>query len=191
MTLELFQDDRRASSCTVGAVVVPPNPNDVVYTPPDCAKLIVDRFKPTGRILEPCRGHGAFTDLMPGCEWCEIEQGRDFFGWTEPVDWIVTNPPYSKFRDFFRHAITVAENIVVLIPVAKHFTSWPIIRMARDHGGLRHMRYMGAGQDMGFPFGFPVAAHWYCRGWDGDISVSYYTPNPTGHAPARSAAEGR
>lgn len=151
------------------------NDRDVVFTPDRFAADIVAFFKPSGRVLEPCKGDGVFLRYMPSAEWCEIREGRDFFGWTEPVDWIVTNPPYSIFRDFFRHAITIADNIVVLMPVAKHLTSWPIIRLAREHGGLRHIRYMGAGHDMGFPFGFPVAAHWYCRGWSGDISVSYYT----------------
>lgn len=160
------------------------NRKDVVFTPDRFAADIVDYFKPSGRVLEPCKGDGAFLRYMPGAEWCEVREGRDFFAWTDRVDWIVTNPPYSTFRDFFRHAINVADNIVVLIPVAKHFTSWPIILMAKEHGGLRHLRYMGAGQDMGFPFGFPVAAHWYCRGWGGDISVSYYTSNRWGERTA-------
>lgn len=153
------------------------NPKDVVFTPCEFAADIVRFFKPMGKVLEPCKGDGAFLRHLPDAEWCEISEGRDFMAWEKPVDWIVTNPPYSTFRDFFAHACKVAENIVVLIPVAKHFTSWPIIRLADEHGGLRHVRYMGRGRDMGFPFGFPVAAHWYSRGWKGDISVSYYSPN--------------
>jgi hypothetical protein len=45
-------------------------------------------------------------------DWCEIKRGRDFFAWTEPVDWIVTNPPWSQFRAFLQHAMTLAEKVV-------------------------------------------------------------------------------
>jgi hypothetical protein len=58
--------------------LVPCNGNDRIYTPPFLAKLIIEHFKPQGKILEPCRGKGAFSDLMPGCDWCEIDEGKDF-----------------------------------------------------------------------------------------------------------------
>ena len=37
---------------------------DVVMTPFPTAKYIVDYFKPTGKMLEPCKGHGAFLRAM-------------------------------------------------------------------------------------------------------------------------------
>ena len=36
------------------------NPNDVVFTPDPIAKTIVGMFKPSGIVLEPCKGEGAF-----------------------------------------------------------------------------------------------------------------------------------
>jgi acetylornithine/succinyldiaminopimelate/putrescine aminotransferase len=30
--------------------------NDVVFTHPELAKRLIEHFKPTGRILDPCRG---------------------------------------------------------------------------------------------------------------------------------------
>ena len=80
--------------------------DDVVYTPADVAADVVTHFGPYGKILDPCRGGGVFTDLMPGCEWCEIRDGVDFFDWQEPVDWIVSNPPYSIFSKIMRHSMT-------------------------------------------------------------------------------------
>jgi hypothetical protein len=56
------------------------DPSDVVYTPDWCASDMIDWFKPSGRVLDPCKGAGAFFDKMPdGAEWCEIREGRDFF----------------------------------------------------------------------------------------------------------------
>src|ERR1043166_3962728 len=49
--------------------------------------------------------------------WCEIKAGRDFFAWTEKVDWIVTNPPWSQIRAFLRHGMKVADNIVFLLTI--------------------------------------------------------------------------
>ena len=39
---------------------------DVVMTPPETAIKILNHFKPTGKILEPCRGDGAFYNAMVG-----------------------------------------------------------------------------------------------------------------------------
>lgn len=41
------------------------NPRDKVFTPDDVARDIVAYFKPTGRILEPCAGDGAFLKYLP------------------------------------------------------------------------------------------------------------------------------
>lgn len=63
------------------------NPNDVVFTQDHIARDIVRYFKPTGRMLDPCCGNGAFLKYMPGADWCEITKGKDFFEWKDPVDW--------------------------------------------------------------------------------------------------------
>ena len=72
--------------------LTPCNGNDKVYTPSSLAELIINHFKPTGKILEPCRGKGAFSNLMPNCDWCEIDEGKDFFTIEGHWDWLVTNP---------------------------------------------------------------------------------------------------
>ncbi|GAA5150432.1 hypothetical protein GCM10023213_49110 [Prosthecobacter algae] len=91
--------------------------NDVVQTPLELAGRIVKHFKPTGRILEPCKGEGNFLHFMPGASWCEISEGRDFFDWTTPVDWIITNPPWSEIRTFLQHSMDLANDIVFLMTV--------------------------------------------------------------------------
>jgi len=61
--------------------------NDLVYTKSTLAKRLISFFHPTGRILDPCRGNGAFYDNLPETrDWCEIRDGRDFLEWGEPFD---------------------------------------------------------------------------------------------------------
>jgi hypothetical protein len=147
------------------------NPNDVVYTPDAVAKMIADEFKPTGRILEPCKGEGAFMRHLPaGSEWCEIREGRDFFNWKEPVDWIVSNPPYSLWDRWFPHSLALASNVVYLVPFSKVFKSMGTIRQIYDYGGIVKVLVMPAGK-AGFPFGFPCGAFHFKRGYAGPIEL--------------------
>jgi hypothetical protein len=88
--------------------------NDRIYTPDYLAKEIVEHFKPIGKILEPCCGEGAFLKYLPTADWCEIDKGRDFMLAKGKWDWIITNPPYSKYRDFLSHSFDLADNIVFL-----------------------------------------------------------------------------
>jgi hypothetical protein len=149
------------------------NPADVVYTPAWYAQAVVQHFQPTGRILEPCRGGGVFTGLMPGCDWCEIADGRDFFHWRAPVDWIVTNPPYSIWSKFMRHAMTVAENIVFVIPVNKPFNSEKCLRDIWQWGGIKEIYAITPGNQLNFPIGFPTGAVHFKRGYRGPMTVGF------------------
>jgi hypothetical protein len=147
------------------------NPNDVVYTPDAVAKMIVDEFKPTGRILEPCKGGGAFMRYLPaGTDWCEIHEGRDFFDWKEPVDWIVSNPPYSNWERWLEHSFKIASDIVYLVPFAKVFKSMGTVRAIYDYGGVVKVIVMPAGK-AGFPFGFPCGAFHFRRSYKGTIEL--------------------
>jgi len=100
---------------------------DRVMTPPGLARAIIEHFKPSGRMLEPCRGAGAFLKAMKGADWCEIERGRNFFDYKKNVDWIVTNPPWSLLRAFLKKAMEVSDNVVFLCTV-NHF--WTKARVA-------------------------------------------------------------
>lgn len=156
------------------------NPNDVVYTPDWVAKDMVEYFRPSGRILDPCAGDGVFLKhLPPHTEWCEIEKGRDFFKWTEPVDWIVGNPPYNVFADWFEHSRNIASNVVYILPCNKPFNSNRIIEDLEIWGGMVHMRYYGRAAAV-FPYlgvGFPVGAIHFQRGYHGGMTMSYYEGN--------------
>jgi len=124
---------------------------DVVYTPDWVAKDMVEYFKPTGKILEPCSGDGSFLNYLPSAEWCEIEKGRDFFKWDKKVDWIIGNPPYKQFDNFLQHSFSLAENIVFLIPGDKPFNSMARLRMVNSFGGIAAARFYCDGPQMDMP----------------------------------------
>jgi len=153
-----------------------PNKNtpdkDVVYTPESLAITIINYFKPTGLVLDPSRGDGAFyNNFDTERDWCELAEGKDFLEYNRKVDWIITNPPWSKMRKFLQHAMEIADNIVYLTSI-NHYTT-----KAR----LRDMKLMGFGikefycidTPKSFPqSGFQLAAVYTKRNYSGDIKLT-------------------
>lgn len=149
-----------------------PKRGDRVFTPDWCAWDMLQHFRPSGRVLEPFRGEGAFTRKTAGWFWCEIDEGRDFFDWSEPVDWIVSNPPYSKLRPVWRHAATVADNIVFLIPLRNWVSGFGFVEEALTYGHPLEIRLYGTGGNLGFPMGNAVGAIHWRRGYRGSTAWS-------------------
>lgn len=156
------------------------NPNDVVYTEYTIALDIVRHFKPMGRVLDPCRGDGVFYralqeyGLTP--EYCEIDEGKDFYAFWEEVDWCIGNPPYSLFLEWMKHSFEVAKNIVYLVPTNKVFQSWNMIAGIEKYGGIHGMLVFGSGRSIGLPFGFSVGAFHFQRGYHGLVDLQFKKP---------------
>lgn len=91
--------------------------DDVVMTPIDLAERLVKHFKPKGKGLEPCCGSGNILRFLDNADWCEIEKGRDFFEYNEKVDYIFTNPAWSKIRPFLQHSMELANDIYFLFTI--------------------------------------------------------------------------
>ena len=149
------------------------NQTDKIMTREAIAIQIINHFKPTGLVLEPCRGKGSFYNNFH-CEkdWCEIDEGKDFFDYNKKVDWIITNPPYSIYDLFLLKAFEVADNIVFLVPLAKAFKSRKIDKEIEKYGGLKEIVMLGSGGTIGFPFGFPCGCLYYQRKYKGDIKIT-------------------
>ena len=111
--------------------------HDLIMMPPGLARRILDFYRPFGRLSDTCRGAGAFYRAMrrhsDDVRWCEITEGRDFLTYSEPVDWIISNPPWSKFRAFLRHAMTLAPNVVFLATIT-HFVTKARLREIHEAG---------------------------------------------------------
>lgn len=140
---------------------------DRVYTPAWVAEDMVRFFAPHGRVLEPFRGGGVFTALLPDAQWCEIDEGRDFFVFTSPVDWIISNPPYTLTRRCFAHAFTLAPDVCFLVPLRNVFSAYGFVREILDYGGIPNIRVYGTGSRLGFPMGNAIGAIHCRRGYQG------------------------
>lgn len=155
-------------------VLVPKGGNDNVQTPPELGKKIINHYNPTGKILEPCRGNGlGFYQYMPtDALWCELTEGKNFFDFDEKVDWIITNPPFSKLRHFLEHSMSISNNIVFLCLVPNAFYR-ARIELSRKHGfGIKELIYIPQ-QKPPFPkFGFQLGTVYWQKGWEGDIKVT-------------------
>ena len=191
------QTPQAAVSCTVRGVVLPalfgsswllppqPNPNDVVYTPDDLAGELVRFWSPTGRILEPCKGDGAFMrHLPPETEWCEIAAGRDFFDCAGGFDWIVGNPPYSIFGKFLLRSMELSENVGYLIPTPKLLGSYKLMSAIYAWGGIARVMVIGPSRVWDYNIGFALGAFHLQRGYAGPMHVSF-RDKPNAPAEAR------
>ncbi len=146
--------------------------NDDIETPVWLAQALVDYFKPTGRVLEPCRGSGRIFDLLPAnSDWCEIKSGRDFLV-TDlgEFDWIITNPPWSQIRAFLRRSLIVASDVVFLMTV-NHVWTKARLRDVEDAGfGLKTILLVPTPPE--FPqTGFQLGAVHLSRGWKGMVQL--------------------
>jgi len=146
---------------------------DRVMTPDWLAELIVDALQPSGTILEPCSGQGAFLRALKGrgkVEWCEIEKGRDFLKRTRRADWIVTNPPWSRFADFLIHGLELADNVAMLATV-NHWWTKRRVREVLDAGfGYRRLVLVDWPQE--FPAsGFQLGVMHVEKGYTGAMTI--------------------
>ena len=148
---------------------------DLVMTPPELAAAVIGHFagRMTGMVLDPARGQGAFYDRFPAHlerDWCEITEGRDFLDWHEPVDWVMSNPPWSRLRDFSRHAMRIAPNIVWLAPLTNLTTKARLRDL--DEAGFGIAELVLIDTPKGWPqSGFQLVAAWLRKGHSGGWSV--------------------
>ena len=145
--------------------------DDEVMTPDYLAEAVVKHFNPTGRILEPCRGTGTWLKYLPkGTEWCEIREGKDFFHCTKHYDYIITNPPWSRVRDFLNHGMKIADNIIFLITVNHVWTKARIQDLDNNGFGIREICLIETPNNFP-PLGFQLGAIHFQRGYVGDIKL--------------------
>ena len=148
---------------------------DLVMTPPELAAAVIGHFsgRMSGSVLDPARGQGAFYDRFPTHlerHWCEITERRDFLDWQHPVDWVMTNPPWSRLRDFSRHAMRIAPNIVWLAPLTNLTTKARLRDLDEAGFGIAELVLIDTPKD--WPqSGFQLVAAWLRKGHGGGWSV--------------------
>jgi hypothetical protein len=147
-------------------------PKDIVFTNAEVALDIIYHFKPSGSLLDPCRGQGSFYDNFPSNTrraYCEISEGKDFYNWSESVDWVIGNPPYSIFHEFLTHSFQISDNVLFLVPTNKVFQSWRTMSLINKWGGIKGILVYGSGHLVGFPFGFSVGAFHFEKGYKSEV----------------------
>lgn len=85
---------------------------DKFYTPKLLAEKLISYvpLKEGDIVLDPALGNGAFYSQYPSYvekDYCEIEEGKDFYSYNKKVDWIITNPPYSNLDDWIKKTLRV------------------------------------------------------------------------------------
>lgn len=147
-------------------------------TPIWLAEQLACRLQPSGHILEPCAGAGAFVRALQNygqVDWCEIDAGRDFFAWRDRVDWIVTNPPWSEFRRFLAHSLRLADHVAFIATLNHWFTRrrWHMI----SHAGFGFERLIAFECPPEFrPTGFQLGMVVLSRHYDGPLSIEALEP---------------
>ena len=155
---------------------------DLVMTPPELAAVVIGHFagRMSGTVLDPARGQGAFHDRFPvhlERDWCQITENRDFLDWQQPVDWVMTNPPWSRLRDFSRHAMRIAPNIVWLAPLTNLTTKARLRDL--DEAGFGIAELVLIDTPKGWPqSGFQLVAAWLRKGHSGGWSVTRLVKEP-------------
>jgi hypothetical protein len=157
--------------------LIPLGGDDCVNTPACLAKTIVEHFRPSGRILEPCRGGGTFLRAFPShcqCDWCEIQKGRDFLKVSGHWDWLITNPPYSQFRAFLVKAMEVSDNVVFLALANAFFVRARQADIQSAGFGLVELFEVPIPKPPWPQFGMTLVAAWLRRDWQGGISYTRF-----------------
>lgn len=159
--------------------LAPKGGNDRIYTPPKLAEEIVKHFQPYGAILEPCAGpigRQAFVDALIDFDlgWFELEEGSDFLTTTSRAhyDWIITNPPWSKFRAFLRRSMEFADNVVFLALLNAWFMRARVQDVAAAGFGYKEALLLDTPPKPWPQTGFQLAAVHIQRGYTGDMKFS-------------------
>lgn len=87
-------------------------PNDKIFTPEPLAKDLLSMIPASKEDtwLDPFKGQGVFYNNMPPKkDWCEIDQGVDFFAVTKQFDWLVSNPPYSCLDEVLKQSTKLSK----------------------------------------------------------------------------------
>jgi len=95
--------------------------NDLYATPTISidALLQVLTIPKDSTFLEPCRGHGDIFNRI-SCRqrlYCELSEGIDYLAYrpSQPIDLIVTNPPFTLALEFLQKSLSEADTVIYLL----------------------------------------------------------------------------
>ena len=89
--------------------------DDIVMTNPKMAIDLINNhtdFKEGDKVMEPCKGYGAFYDNLPdniNKVFCEINEGKDYLEYEGMVDITLSNPPFAPRKLFWSFMVKAME----------------------------------------------------------------------------------
>src|SRR3990167_2113213 len=97
------------------------------YTSESMAKDVVALLDLEGDVLDAGSGKNkVWQKQVLNCKECELEDGCNFYEWSEEVDWVIGNPPYHESWKFTEKALTIARKGVAWLlnnqALNSHFT---------------------------------------------------------------------
>lgn len=151
--------------------------NDVVYTPPALAFALAQvlPYKSTDIILDPSCGQGVFADSIDQ-KILELDIARspkeDFFLFNDKVDWIITNPPWSEYRNFSKHAYEISDNVAYLVTINHDLATKARLRDMREANfGIKKIFLFDTPKAKEFPkwpqSGFQLGCVWKQKNYKG------------------------
>ncbi len=113
--------------------------------------------------------------------WTEIKRNRDFFTWQQPVDWIITNSPWSQISRFLQHALSLADHVVFLFTINHLWTRARLGDVKAVGFGLKEIVLVDTPKTFP-PSGFQLGAVHLHRGWTGPVILTDWTAPGAGGA---------
>lgn len=134
------------------------NPNDVIYTPKELAINCINSFdlKKNDIVLDPFFGNGIFYNNYPDYVdkvFCEIASpyNKDFFKFNEQVDYIISNPPFSKINNVLEHTIEITKKGFGYILAAHNLTEKRVKFINNNNFGITGFAFYWVKEWFGFP----------------------------------------
>jgi len=89
---------------------------DIFYTPLTVVKKHIESVNsfPTDKWFDPFAGKHIYYDNFPteNKDYTEIQENKDFFTYTNQVDIICTNPPYSILDKVLEHSVKLNPRVI-------------------------------------------------------------------------------
>jgi len=91
-------------------------------------------------IIGKCAYYDKFPHAFPNFQydWCEIDEGRDFFAYNKEVNAIITNPPYSLINKFLKHCVTLKPKFISFLLLVIHLNTNRLKMMNENGYALYH-----------------------------------------------------
>lgn len=113
-------------------------PKDVFITPEELAQKHIERVAEisceSDYWLDPFMNSGNYYNNFPteNKDWCEILENRNFFTYTDKVDVICSNPPYSMIDDVLKMSMMLDPRVISYLLLVHHLTTRRIELMEKN-----------------------------------------------------------